>query len=159
MIRRNVSVVVSLLALCSMGMGCGGSPDPYDRVGFSGEVTLDGEPLAAGFLYLEPMERQPTQAYAVIQNGSFNVESVAGAVPGRYRVSIVRDDSSALPDGVDPQTPEGAAISDKLSRSPTTKPLPAVYNVKSRLEADLKYDAENSFAFHLESNPDVSKRK
>jgi len=159
MIRRNVSVVICLLALCGMGMGCAGSRDPYDRVGFSGEVTLDGEPLAAGFLYLEPMERQPTQAYAVIQDGFFKVESIGGAVPGRYRVSIVRDDSSALPEGVDPQTPEGAAISDKLSRTPTAKPLPAIYNVKSRLEANLKSDSENSLAFHLETNPDISKRK
>ncbi|MBI1348179.1 hypothetical protein GC163_18040 [bacterium] len=149
---------VCVLALCMIA-GCSRPSDPYDRVGFSGEVTLDGEPLPAGFLYLEPMEKQPTQASAIIQNGSFQVESHAGAVPGRYRVCIVRDDVSDLPDGVDPQTPEGAAIADKLSRAPTLKPLPEMYNVKSQLEANLESNAENSFAFHLKMNPSPPRRK
>ena len=139
--------------------GCNQNTDPYPRLGYSGAVTLDGQPMSNGFLYLEPLERQPTQSYTTIQDGQFKVEPSAGAVPGRYRVSIVRDDSTELPPGVDPQTPEGAAIADKLSRTAPSKPVHPLYNVNSKLVAELRVDAINEFEFHLQSNPDPASFK
>ena len=148
-------LIAAAFTVMTLASGCGGGKkDPYPRVGFFGTVSLDGSPLKNGFLYLEPLDRQPTQSYAVINDGLFKVSASAGAVPGRYRVSIVRDDSSQLPDGVDPQTPEGAAIADKLSRETKTKQLHPSYNVQSKLEAELKDDGKNELQFELKSNPD-----
>lgn len=106
-----------------------------------------------GFLYLEPLEKQPTQAFAVIEDGTFEVQPSAGAVPGRYRVAIVRDESFELPEGIDQQTPEGSAMADKLSRETATKPLDPSYNVNSKLVAELELDGINEFDFKLKSNP------
>ncbi|MES2793356.1 MAG: hypothetical protein V4719_27340 [Planctomycetota bacterium] len=149
------SVIGAALLISMVALGCGsGVDDPYDRVGFSGTVQLDGAPMKSGFLYLEPLEKQPTQSFAVIQDGRFEVERAAGAVPGRYRVAIILDESSELPEGVDPQTPEGAAIADRLSKKPAAKPLHPSYNVSSKLVAELQTDTINEFDFDLKSNPE-----
>ena len=156
-LRNGLMISMSLVLLAIIG--CNQDADPYPRLGYSGAVTLDGQPMSNGFLYLEPLERQPTQSYTTIQDGQFKVEPSAGAVPGRYRVSIVRDDSTELPPGVDPQTPEGAAIADKLSRTAPSKPVHPLYNVNSKLVAELRVDAINEFEFHLQSNPDPASFK
>lgn len=151
----NPSFLASPLFLLAILSGCGSAvKDPYQRVGYSGTVTLDGEPMENGFLYLEPLEQQPTQSYAVIQDGQFDVIPAAGAVPGKYRVSIVRDDSSELPEGIDQQTPEGSAAADALSRSARKKALHPSYNINSKLVAELENEASNQFDFELKSNPE-----
>jgi hypothetical protein len=151
---RTLSATGAIFLLASLS-GCGyGVKDPYPRVSYSGTVTLDGSPLKSGFLYLEPLERQPTQSYAVIQDGKFEVTRSAGAVPGRYRVSIVRDESFELPEGIDQQTPEGAAVADSLSKTAPVKPLHPLYNVKSTLSAELAFDSVNHFLFDLKTDPE-----
>lgn len=144
-----------MLVLAAITLGCGtGSDDPYDRIGFSGTVTLDGIPMKNGVLYLEPLERQPTQSFAVIQDGKFHVDRPAGAVAGRYKVAIVLDDSVELPPGVDPQTPEGSALADKLARQSPAKSLHSSYNSNSKLVAELEPDGLNEFVFDLKSHPE-----
>ena len=152
--RQSPLVVITLALMTLTLAGCGANQDPYPRVAFCGTVYLDGAPFESGFLYLEPLEKQPTQAYAVIQKGKFDVPRASGAVPGRYRVAIVRDDSFQLPEGVDPQTPEGSEIADKLSRENRTTPLHPSYNVRSKLEALIKSDGDNDLNFQLRSNPE-----
>ncbi|SFI29744.1 hypothetical protein [Planctomicrobium piriforme] len=150
-----VTSAACLALMTILAAGCGGSAkDPYNRVGYSGVVTLDGNPMKNGFLYLEPLEKQPTQSFASIQDGKFGVDRTGGAVPGKYKVAIVLDEATDLPEGVDPQTPEGAAIADKLSREAAkSKPLDASYNINSKLVAELKPDAPNEFVFDLQSKP------
>lgn len=152
---NSVNMMGSMLMLVASVLGCSrGSDDPYDRIGFSGTVTLDGTPMKNGVLYLEPLEKQPTQSFAVIENGTFHVDRPAGAVAGRYKVAIVLDDSVELPPGVDPQTPEGSALADKLARQSPAKSLHSSYNSNSKLVAELQQDGPNEFVFDLKSNPE-----
>jgi hypothetical protein len=76
--RRSMRKLVLLLALALLGCGTdpGRTADPVD---FSGEVTLNGKPLSAATLHLQPTGAG-TEAFLPVKSGTFRGK----VTPGRY---------------------------------------------------------------------------
>jgi hypothetical protein len=138
-VRNQVLVRPVLLALVACA-GCGDQADEFPREAVSGTVTFEDKPLASGMiLFLPATGRGDTQAGGPITNGSFNIARAGGPVPGTYTVVITAaaEASSAPP----------AAPGKELALPKEF--VPAKYNTRSKLTAEVKQGAENRFAFAL----------
>jgi hypothetical protein len=89
---RAFKFTTMLLLLLPFAVGCGNSV--VERVPVSGEVLIDGRPLAGGTIRFVPEEGRPSSA-AIQSDGRFELasESVGrtkeiGAAPGNYRVQV-----------------------------------------------------------------------
>ena len=122
--------------------GCG-TDDPWDRRAVTGQVTLDGKPLAQGSIRFEPDGTQSgVSAGAVIRDGKYEVARERGLAAGSYRVSI-----SAPPDNLLPPRPSMDA------ERPLPKDLiPARYNTASELRIEVGTNDPAEFDFELTSS-------
>lgn len=79
--------------LLSLANGCS-SGNAYDPVAASGTVTVDGQPLTGGRIFIAPMGAEQKNATALIQpDGSFVFRTYAagdGACPGQYQVTVLK---------------------------------------------------------------------
>ena len=81
-----------------------GSP----RVAIRGVVTIDGEPLARGYVVLTPLDNAlapPATAYVVNTGptrGEFSLPESQGPIPGRYRVEVRQDATRWMSNSRDP---------------------------------------------------------
>ncbi len=116
---------------CSALLGCSGSREEptYD---VSGTVTLDGAPLADGFINFEsdPPDGQPSGS-AQITKGNYATKSRAG----KKKVTITANKSTGEKDS------GGFDI--------TVNWLPARYNSNSILKAEITPQGPNKFDFPL----------
>jgi hypothetical protein len=125
-------------------IGCGKTGDKYDRLPFTGTVTLDGQPLAAGYVIFEPKSGQPTQSGGMISEGKFDVPKKSGAVAGTYSVAVFS--GADAPSGkFAPGTPEAEAATKKV----VGERVPRKYNIDSILTVEIAADKENVFPFEL----------
>jgi hypothetical protein len=132
------SLVFAVLCLS----GCGSSePQFLGRVGVSGEVTLDGQPLEAGIIEFLPARNAPgPRAMAEIKEGKFMLDKDHGPIAGSMRVQITAGQNEYEPP-TDGQRPKPF----------TREPIPARYNRYSTLSTDVKADGENVFQFPLKT--------
>ena len=78
------------------------------RVAIRGVVTIDGEPLARGYVVLTPMDNDlapPATAYVVNTGptrGEFSLPESQGPIPGRYRVEVRQDATRWMSNSRDP---------------------------------------------------------
>ena len=140
--HRIGSVVVALAVLACMG--CGEPKNKHGRLPFSGTVTLDGQPLAGGYLIFEPKAGQPTQSGGMIHEGKFEVATDAGAAPGLYSVAIFSG-ADPPPNNHAPGTPEYESASMRTRG----EQVPTKYNADTTLTAEVKSGEENVFTFDL----------
>ena len=97
-----------------------------------GTVTLDGKPLSGAVIQFVPSDpNAPGGTSADIEDGKFAIESGRGPVAGNYRVVI----STRMGAEVDATQPPGEAP------KPKKDPIPAKYNTKSELKAEVKAGA------------------
>ncbi len=135
-------VATALVAI----VGCSGGGDKYDRLPFSGTVTLDGQPLASGYVIFVPKSGQPTQSTAMIKGGKFEVPKNAGTVAGKYTVAIFA--GVGAPAGkAEPGTPEAEA--EMAAQKNKGERVPRKYNVDSTLTVEIEPGKENVFPFDL----------
>jgi hypothetical protein len=74
----------AILTFSSILIGCGN-----DRLGISGTVTIDGQPLQMGTINFRPAEGgSGNSAGAGIVDGKYEVVSDKGVKPGTYKVTI-----------------------------------------------------------------------
>jgi len=107
------------LAFC---VGCDAT-DPNGRVAVEGEILVDGRPLKAGAIALEPLsDGTTTSVGARIRSGSFTIPRNKGPAPGVYRVRIYASS------GVQAPPPKGA--SERVPR-PMIERIPDDYNTRS----------------------------
>lgn len=122
--------------------GCGGE----SRQPLLGDVTLDGKPLAAGYICFRPEAgtSSPTSG-AAITAGHFSIDRKGGPMAGRFRVEItaVRPGGKG---GFDVETGENSDI--------LVQYLPPRYNTQSELAVEVTADGPNKFPFDLTSKPD-----
>ena len=138
--RRQILCWIALLAFS----GCSGGGDKYDRLPFSGTVTLDGQPLASGYIIFVPKSGQPTQSTGMINGGKFEVPKKAGTVTGKYSVAIFSGaDSSTGNAAAGTPEAEAAAKKNKGER------VPRKYNVDSILTVEIEPGKDNVFPFEL----------
>lgn len=140
-----VALSVSLLSLT----GCGGPGDQPELGQVSGTVTLDGKPLRGIEVVFYPDSGRPARG-RTNSEGKYElryIRDTMGAKVGHNRVEIAPNE-----EGED--SPESEADADGPADKPPVKPgkpvVPARYNTKSELEADVK-PGENTFDFALES--------
>lgn len=128
--------------------GCGGEGNSLGRKAISGNVTLDGKPLAEGAIRFEPMKNLSGSAPAttsggMIKDGKYSLPTDQGLPAGLYAVSITA--SAPVPPlapGEDPM---------KLGTLPPPKSLiPPRYNTNTELTAEVT-DQTTTFNFELES--------
>jgi hypothetical protein len=131
-----------MLLLVGLGLAAGcGSSDGLDRQAISGMVTLDGQPLSDGAILLEPSTQDSgTAVGATIRRGAFAIARDQGPVPGTYRVRIYA--------GSGVQAPPGKGQTDN-TRRPMVERIPAVYNTRSELRAEVTTRGANRFRFDL----------
>lgn len=129
-----------LLAASMTAAGCGGA-GPQRRA-VSGEVTLDGKPLAAGTVTFAPREGV-TAATAEVFDGSFRIGPSEGPAPGSYQVEI----ASVRPTGRRIKHPD--LPSETIEEVHNV--IPPQYNVETSLSADVQTEGQNSFRFDLVS--------
>ncbi len=124
-------IVCCLLVLAGL-TGCSGGQSLPDLTSVTGSVILDGSPLPSANVLFQPQEGKT--AFAMTdENGKFELmynQDTAGATPGSYTVKISKE---------------------KNPEEPGNELLPAKYNEKSTLSADVKADQENDFQFDLTS--------
>jgi len=129
--RARFRPFLAVFIACSAALGCsGGREEPtYDVFG---AVTMDGAPLADGFINFESEtpDGQPPGS-AQITKGKYATKSRAG----KKKVTITSNKSTGEKDS------GGFDI--------TVNWLPARYNTKSELSAEVTADGENKFDFPL----------
>jgi hypothetical protein len=123
--------------------GCG-EDEGSNRQAISGFVTCDQKPMPSGAILFEPAARQSGPAVgSTIENGSFAIGAQDGAVPGHYRVRVY------MSSGVQAAPTRGQ--SDRTSR-PMLEALPARYNAKTELDAEVSDVRSNRFRFDLSTD-------
>jgi len=143
---RASSVRPFILALGLAIAGCG-SGDDLPRQAVGGSVSLGGEPLATGTISFQPADPSgvATPVAAVVKDGVYSVSRADGPVPGDYRVSI----SSPRP--ATPKAGRPAPKPDEGVEVPMTEAIPAKYNTKPELKAQVTKGGGNQFDFALDS--------
>jgi hypothetical protein len=126
--------------------GCGGGGDNLPREPVSGKVTLDGAPLASGDITFMPIDAASTSTAvaAKVLNGAYEVRRSDGPVPGPYRVTISSVEEQAPADAAKAKPGDGDAPIMK-------ERVPAAYNAKTTLKADVEKGGKNEFDFPLTS--------
>ena len=143
--------LVLLLATMAATGGCGG--DGLPRQPLSGKVTLDGQPIESALITFTPMNGSgdSTSAAAQVTAGSFSIPRDAGLIAGKYRVAVSMPKEvtkAAKKKQIDNAT--GAEI-EAGDVTITQEALPARYNAKSELTADVTAGDPNEFTFTLTS--------
>lgn len=134
------------LVLVLAAAGCAATEDTLPRQSVSGQVTLDGKPLARGMISFVPAGdggAGPVSVGAVISEGSYAIARAEGPVPGSYRVSILSEGGA--------REVAGAAPGPGELKSARKEPIPARYNAATTLKADVAVGGPNTFNFELTS--------
>jgi hypothetical protein len=122
--------------------GCGLS-DELPREAVFGTVTLNGQPLKKATIVFEPSLIGPTAgATGLVLDGRYNIARARGAVPGEYRVLIFASQAEAVPAKTE-------VSEDSPSAPPPKEPIPAKYNVQSRISVEVVKNARNQFDLEL----------
>jgi hypothetical protein len=125
---RSVTIPVVLLGL-SASIGCGKSAPQFVPV--SGTVTLDGQPLAEGFLYFKTIETGALERFD-INNGEFKGKAQVGT----RRVEICANRPKAvIIDGANVEVPDNI--------------IHPSFNTQSTLTAQVTPEGPNRFTFDV----------
>jgi len=143
LLRAGSAVAAVLLTLTLVG--CGASDD-LPREGVSGTVTLNDKPLASGFITFMPAASEVTQGGGIIQEGKYSIPRDQGLVPGNYKVLITSSGG-----GSEKQT-DHLTDMPGMPPVPAKEAIPAQYNAKSTLTAEVKAGGENVFNFPLKGS-------
>lgn len=118
--------------------GCGSAIDTGGRKAVTGDVTLDGVPIVEGSIRFEP-QSGTTATGAMIADGKYEIPADKGLLPGSYRVYI---------NALEPVEDNRSADDMMNNPGPPRKELiPAKYNKKSELTADVSESGPNKFDF------------
>ena len=129
--------------------GCGGPSDQPELGQVTGTITLDGKPLSGVAVVFQPDNGRPATG-VTDKEGKYElryIRDTMGTKIGHNRVEI------APQEGEEDDPVEASA--DEVNSSPQPNRsgrsrIPARYNIRSELEADVK-PGENTFDFDLKS--------
>jgi hypothetical protein len=150
---RNASVAIGFLTATFLGLsGCGGPSDQPELGQVKGTVTLDGKPLSGMAVVFQPDNGRSAHGRTDAE-GKYEltyIRDVKGTKIGHNRVEI--GPSEAEEEEEDAPEMEGDDAPPPVQQPARTgKPkIPARYNTRSELEADVK-PGENTFDFKLTS--------
>jgi hypothetical protein len=125
--------------------GCGGPGDRPEIGQVTGTVTMDGAPLKGVQVMFSPTQGRPATGVTNAE-GKYKLRYVRetfGTKIGKNSVQIGATEGEDEPESGDDATPTKKKKGGKVQ-------IPARYNTKTELEADVKA-GENVFDFKLES--------
>ncbi len=144
-LRRNLFLMLSMIALCASFSGCGGSDGDQPDLGLvKGVVTFEGQPLSGASVTFMPVSGRPAMAktddagyYELIY-----IRNTPGCKTGLNKVVI-----TSVSEEEDEMEAEGddALVTDA---GPAKEKVPAKYNAETELEVDVQ-PGENAFDFDL----------
>jgi hypothetical protein len=145
-IGKGDSPLAYLVAAAALLWACGCSDNPRGLQPISGTVTLKGKPVAEGMLDFWPVGGSSTganytRAGAVIHDGNYDIPRKDGLVPGKYKVSISAPDKLHKLGGDELPGPTSSRTSKDL--------IPPEYNLKTKLEVEVRKDQTNKFDFNI----------
>jgi hypothetical protein len=129
------SIIAAMLLAAAGVLGC--SSD--NRVGVTGQVTYQGEPVAVGTITFLPAAQNGIKSGGLIDQGTYQVEPKSGPQPGPHRVEI----HWAKPTGKKFKNEFGEELEFRQEG------LPDKYHANSTLTAEIKSGA-NVIDFQLE---------
>jgi hypothetical protein len=138
---RRLCLAVLGVAVVIGSSGCGRAPG-LDVHPVSGTVTVDGAPLAEGWITFRALEGDTRGLAGRITNGAYRAKAFAG--PARIAVTATR----AVP---------GAFVSPAPGVEPQPKTeqfIPRRYNEKTELEAEIPVGGIRGLDFALMLTPD-----
>jgi hypothetical protein len=122
--------------------GCG---PRSDKLPVTGEVKLNGAPLASGAIRLTSIGGEKVQATgAFIEDGQFDIPQSKGLSPGTYHVEINSPNEDAPPI-MDRPAGGGPGIPTQPDR------IPPEYNINSKEKVEVEADGENHFVFDIKN--------
>lgn len=140
-----LALSVTLLSL----PGCGGNGDQPDLGQVTGTITLDGKPLGGVAVVFQPEKGRPARG-KTDADGKYEltyIRDTRGTKIGRNRVEIAPSEEGDDPTE-DIEDPDSLPVK-RPTKSGKPK-VPAKYNIKSELEADVQ-PGDNTFNFELKS--------
>jgi hypothetical protein len=146
-------LAVALSILCLGLSGCGGNGDQPELGLVTGTVTLDGKPLYGTAVVFYPDNGRPARGRTDL-NGKYEltyIRQTLGTKVGHNRVEVAPDEEGEE----DAEELENSGENTGPAKQPRDREkirIPARYNTKSTLQADVK-PGENVFDFQLESKP------
>jgi hypothetical protein len=144
--RRSPYLLGLILALAPFG--CSTRLDDLPREPVAGVVLIDGQPLPEAVIQFAPMgeaSATSTAEHAEVKDGSFSIPREHGLVPGKYKVAISHAELKA------PDTKAKRKITPERSKVLGPEQIPARYNTKSTLEAEIKPGGAKDLKFELQS--------
>lgn len=134
--KSGLRPLVALAALVLLS-GCGGD----GRLGVSGTVTVDGEPLASGVISFQPTADNPAHSAGTgIEAGQYQVPASSGLLPGEYlvRIQAFRKTGRMVED------PQFGQVEETV---------PVVFKEAGSLQATIVASGKNQIDFDLHSVP------
>jgi hypothetical protein len=142
-----VLALVAELTASALLTGCGGAEDELPREAVSGTVKISGEPMKDGRIQFQPTAQGgATAGTAPIVDGKYSIARSEGLVPGKYQVLIFSDPSQTAPAAAQTGMP-----GDSPPAPPAKESIPAKYNAKSKLDAQVTKEGPNTFDFELQA--------
>lgn len=137
---RTLSACLTFSGALLLFAGCGDS----SRQPIEGVVTFEGNPLETGNILFIPQQGTPgPTAGATIENGEFTVSGDKGVLAGKFRVEITAVRPSTTNKIFDYETRQMVNVPEQF--------IPARYNEKSKLIAEVAASGPNRFDFSLTS--------
>lgn len=145
-VRRWPLAVLSAAVFVSLGCGVGG--DVPSRNAVSGRITLNGAPLESALVTFTPVrpDQAPTPAVARVIGGVFTIDAEFGPKAGKYKVSVSAPKPVARRGGR-----TVAPVDDEFDTTPMKESIPARYNARTELTADVTESGPNQFTFLVSS--------
>ncbi|MCA1685447.1 MAG: hypothetical protein LC745_05575 [Planctomycetia bacterium] len=143
------AVAVSFAVLGLNLAGCGGG-DNLPREAVSGTVAVEGKPLKTGLItFLPDSPDVTTQGGGNVIEGKYTIPRDQGLVPGKYKVVVSSPEDK-------PAEITDKAFNNNAPGMPPTLPkevIPAQYNDKTLLTAEVTAGGKNVFEFNLITAP------
>ena len=146
MIRKNFRWMALTIVSVSLS-GCGAEVDQRgQRVGVSGQVMIDGQPLTKGrIVFVSDDGAGAVKATALIENGTYAIDEKRGPLASNARVAIHPE----LLELGELEVARGGDRFMKIDIRPIA--IPHRYNTRSELTAQISEDGDNAFNFELAS--------
>lgn len=149
---RRAAWTCGLVIPLVLAVGCNDRSPTIDRVGVSGTVTLDGQPLPAGAIVFKCEPKNPggdaITAFGFVENGRYQIEAENGPTAGLARVQFR---PKPLPRGeMEDAIDQSAGSSRRRDPNTTLVAIPEKYGDASTLIVELTA-GQNQHNFSLDS--------
>jgi hypothetical protein len=132
---------IAWLITVGLIVGCVKAPPAPKRAKVEGKVTVNGQPVANGFIRFMALDPNGMNSSAAIRDGHFSVPAEQGPTKGKYRVEF------NVPSAQKKKVPNDDAPGQ--FREEASETMPAKYNTRSTMVQEIDPDKPQVFDFPL----------